>query len=60
MRSSLFQKLSAEYLDPLILVLAAISPTILCYQVLEISGALAATFFAGFLFPAASGEGEKI
>lgn len=32
----------------------------LIFIIVEISGALAATFFARFLFPAASGEGEKI
>lgn len=41
MRYSLFQKLSAEYLGSLILVLTAISPTILCYQALGGSVALA-------------------
>ena len=41
MRSSLFRKLSAEYLGSLILVLTAISPTILGHQVLGGSVAMA-------------------
>jgi glycerol uptake facilitator-like aquaporin len=41
MKSNLFQKLCAEFLGSLILVLTAISPTILCYQVLGGSVALA-------------------
>ena len=41
MRPNLFQKLSAEYLGSLILVFTAISPTILCYQVLGGSVAMA-------------------
>jgi glycerol uptake facilitator-like aquaporin len=41
MKFGLLQKLSAEYIGSLVLVLTAISPTILCYQVLGGSIAMA-------------------